>query len=178
MPHQCPECARFLSKALVAGLATAPAACPKCEATLTGEMFGLEAAAPPTPPTPATPATPRRKRVRPPSAESVRPPDQPAVRPPDRSPAEVRPGPDGDRDVLAGWDEPGGEVVDLDAWRGGAGGVDQQTVALVAAGAGALGIAVGAALSPSGRTRGAFLGALLAGIAGAVAASRMGRATD
>lgn len=40
-PEQCPECARFLSKAFVGGLADADAPCPKCGTTLTGAMFGV-----------------------------------------------------------------------------------------------------------------------------------------
>ena len=153
-PQQCPECARFLSGAFVAGLDAAPAPCPKCGTLLTAEMYG----------------------------GSVRPPDEPAVRPPDLPPAEVRePEPDGGRDVLAGWDETpapsagrrsgDAEVVDLARWRGENQGLEPETVALLVAGAGALGVAVGAALSPESRTKGAFVGAMLAAIAGVVATS-------
>ncbi|MBW3658589.1 MAG: hypothetical protein KY457_08115 [Actinobacteria bacterium] len=139
MPDQCPECARFLSKALISGLATAPAPCPKCDTTLTVEMFSA----------------------------SVRPPDEPAVRPPDLPPARVRTtDPAGDRDVLAGWDEhPIGDTGDVPARRD----LEPRQVALLVAGAGALGVAVGAALSPGSRGRGAFLGAMLAAIAGVFA---------
>lgn len=151
-PQQCPECARFLSGAFVTGLRTAPAPCPKCGTVLTAELFDA----------------------------SVRPPDEPAVRPPDLPPAEVRePEPDGGRDVLAGWDEPrptgrrsaDADVVDLARWREQHQGLERETVALLVAGAGALGVAVGAALTPESRTRGAFLGAMLAAIAGVVATS-------
>lgn len=152
MPQQCPECARFLSKALVSGLTTAPAPCPKCGTTLTAEMF----------------------------SESVRPPDAPPVRPPDLPPADVRAtDADGGRDVLAGWDEgrgiPEGDVVDLARWRSEHQGLEPEAVALLVAGAGALGVAIGAALSPSSRSRGAFLGAMIAAIAGVVASSRIRR---
>lgn len=51
MPAQCPECARFLARAFVEGLAEAPADCPKCGTTLTAEHFAA------------------------PSASSIRPPD-------------------------------------------------------------------------------------------------------
>lgn len=151
-PQQCPECARFLSGAFVSGLSSSPAPCPKCETMLTAEMFDA----------------------------SVRPPDEPAVRPPDLPPAEVRePDAGGARDVLAGWDEPGpptggrrsGDVVDLAEWRSQNRGLEPEAVALLVAGAGAFGVAVGAALSPESRTRGAFVGAMLAAIAGVVATS-------
>ncbi|MBW3618636.1 MAG: hypothetical protein KY461_00175 [Actinobacteria bacterium] len=152
MPQQCPECARFLSKALVSGLATAPAPCPKCGTTLGPEMF----------------------------SESVRPPDAPAVRPRDLPPAEVRTTPgDPGRDALAGWDEDragaSGDVVDLARWREQNQGLAPESVALLVAGAGALGVAIGAVLSPSSRPRGAFVGAMLAAIAGVVATSRVRR---
>lgn len=148
MPQQCPECARFLSKGLVEGLATAPAPCPRCGTTLTHAQF----------------------------SDSVRPPDAPPVRPPDVPPSTVRSDPAGDRDVLAGWDEGGeGEVVDLARWRPGEQGLEPEAVALLVAGAGALGVALGAALSPSSRPRGAFLGAMLAAIAGVVVTSRSRR---
>jgi len=37
---QCPNCGRFLSNALVEGLAEGPAPCPGCEVELTAAMFG------------------------------------------------------------------------------------------------------------------------------------------
>jgi hypothetical protein len=39
LPAQCPDCARFLAKAFVAGLAEGPAPCPKCGTELTAAMF-------------------------------------------------------------------------------------------------------------------------------------------
>lgn len=43
-PEQCPECARFLSKAFVAGLEDGPAACPGCGAELGSTSFEQEQA--------------------------------------------------------------------------------------------------------------------------------------
>ena len=90
-PEQCPECARFLSKTFVTGLAESDAACPKCGTTLTAEMFGVTEGAASEAATPAvsdagaataSSSPPPRKRVVPADDESVRP-----------------------SDVLEGWDE-------------------------------------------------------------------------
>ncbi|MDQ4129389.1 MAG: hypothetical protein M3133_00100, partial [Actinomycetota bacterium] len=60
MPPKCPKCGRFLSNAFARALLTAPADCPRCDATLTAEqVYGSEALAQAT----ALPVT------------SVRPPD-------------------------------------------------------------------------------------------------------
>lgn len=150
MPVQCPECARFLSKDLVAGLATAPASCPKCATPLTAAMFDGET--------------------------SVRPPDLPgggaSVRPPDLPATEVRTAGDGARDPLAGWDDPAD--AHLDRWQRPARGLDPAGLAVVGVGAGALGAGVGALVSPGRRGRGALLGAVV-GALGAIAGAQLSR---
>jgi hypothetical protein len=142
VPQQCPECARFLSKSFVEGLATAPAPCPKCAAPLTAELFS--------------------------PAESDRPPAGP-----DRSPAGSALDADAPRDVLAGWDRDDEEVVDMARWRRDHRGLAPEALAVVAAGAAALGAAAGASMSRDSRGRGAFLGVVLAAVVGVVAGSRL-----
>lgn len=79
MPERCPECGRFLSRDLIQSLLAEPAPCPRCETSLSADMFhGSDALV----------------HAPEPLAESVRPPDLP--------PGSVRA--DEERDVLAGWD--------------------------------------------------------------------------
>lgn len=156
MPEQCPECARFLSGDFVAALSAASAPCPKCEMTLTVEMFAVapDTGTGETPPPPVA------------AEASVRPPDRAAVRPPDLPADEVSPGAAGDGDPLAGWDTDR-EVVDLARWRREHRGLDPQAVAMLAVVAAGAGAGVGAAAS---RDRSRSRGALLGGLAGVLAA--------
>lgn len=154
-PEQCPECGRFLKRALVESLAVAPAACPKCEVELTASMFGAAPAA--APPAVAEPAVEEadvgEARVAAEAAAVV----SPSVRPPDLTPATVR-DPD---DPLAGWDAgvPLPPVGDRRPF-------PTDTV-VVAAGA-ALGAVAGSLLTERrarGGAAGALVGAVLAGAA-------------
>jgi len=143
-PSQCPQCGRFLSRDFVLGLATEAAPCPKCELLLSPAQFPdvLGAAAEP---------------------------DAPAPDASDEEPAgaaEVRSEVAGtDRDPLDGWDEPGGQVVDLERFRQEAPPAD----AVILAGTGLFGAVVGALVSQR-RGRGALVG-LLVGL-GAAATAR------
>jgi hypothetical protein len=138
-PSQCPQCGRFLSRDFVLGLATEPAPCPKCELLLSSAQFPEVLGA---------------------AAEPDAPDEEPA------GAAEVRAEvADADPDPLDGWDEPGGQVVDLDRFRQEAPPAD----AVILAGTGLFGAVVGALVSER-RGRGALLG-LLVGL-GAAATAR------
>lgn len=154
-PEQCPECGRFLKRALVEGLVDAPEPCPKCGLELTAEMFGGETQPPADPLPPPTPATP----AAPPTGPGVMAPPSTSVRPPDLPPDDVRDG----LDPLEGWDR--GVPAGLDAVR------DERPFPLdtvVVAGAAVLGAALGAGF---GRrpARDAALGALGGAIGAGVA---------
>jgi hypothetical protein len=165
VPEQCPECARFLSGDFVAALSAASAPCPKCDVTLTVEMFAVA----PDAGTGETPPPPMGADADP--EASVRPPDQAAVRPPDLPADDVGPGPGGGGDPLAGWDtDP--EVVDLARWRREHRGLDPQAVAMLAVVAVGAGAGVGAAAS---RDRSPSRGAVLGGLAGVLAALVVGQ---
>ncbi len=93
MPPKCPKCGRFLSNAFARALLTAPADCPRCDATLTAEqVYGTQALARAT----GLPVT--------------------SVRPPDLPPEVVRP--TAEPDVLEGWDRLGAERSDREARQG------------------------------------------------------------
>ncbi|WP_052666088.1 hypothetical protein [Nitriliruptor alkaliphilus] len=154
-PEQCPECGRFLKRALVDGLADAPAPCPKCGVELTAAMFGAAAVA-----APALAVDPLVPGV---AAETPVPDPLPlplasSVRPPDLEPDEVRGGPD----PLEGWD--------AGVPTGSAAIVDQRPFpidAAVVAGAALLGAALGATLGRRpvrDATLAAFGGAVGAGL--------------
>lgn len=177
-PQQCPECGRFLKRALVEGLTATPAPCPKCGTTLTAAMFGgaddVAVAAPavsggpgegsPDEGPPAIPPGITDPDVIAPEAAAPAITDPtpidaaPSIRPPDLAPELVR-----DRDdPLAGWDVGVAlpEVVDRRPF-------PTDTVLLVA---GAVGGAVVGTLTSERRGRAGVLGAL-AGV-GAVAVIR------
>ncbi|MEX0835066.1 MAG: hypothetical protein WD010_03175 [Nitriliruptor sp.] len=69
-PEQCPECGRFLKRALIVGLAEAPAPCPRCGVELTADRFGG-----------GTPTDPPATSVRPPDLrpDEVRDIDDPVA---------------------------------------------------------------------------------------------------
>jgi hypothetical protein len=140
-PSQCPQCGRFLSRDFVLGLATEPAPCPKCELLLSPAQFPevLGAA--------AAPDGPIEEPV---GAAEVR--------------AEVT---GADAEPLEGWDDPGGQVVDLDRFRQEAPPAD----AIILAGTGLFGAVVGALVSER-RGRGALIG-LLVGLAAAAKARQV-----
>lgn len=140
MPVQCPECARFLSNAFVAGLQKGPAPCPKCETELRSQQFeDAEGNA-------TTPVADRGSTGSAVAGEG-------SVRPPDLAPATVR---DGGPDPLAGWDRHGdaGPMVGLGpehdpAATGaaiGVGGVVGALIGAVAADRSVLGALVGGAI--------------------------------
>ena len=175
-PHQCPECGRFLKNALVEGLATAPAPCPKCEVELTAELFGPAEATPseatpveagPGPAVaPATSASPLAGADPASTASPAAPTDRAvperaaaSVRPPDLEPGRVRDA----ADPLAGWDAglPPPPVEDRRPF-------PTDTV-LVAAGAGVGALA--GALASDRQLRGGVVGA----VAGAVATGAVRR---
>lgn len=142
-PSQCPQCGRFLSQGFILGLATEPAPCPKCGRLLSPAQFTevLGAAAEPDGPV-----------EEPAGAAEVR--------------AEVRTEIAGaDADPLDRWDDPGGQVGDLDRFRQEAPPAD----AIILAGTGLFGAVVGALVSER-RGRGALIG-LLVGL-GAAAKAR------
>jgi hypothetical protein len=157
---QCPECARFLAGAFVAGLEETPAPCPGCAVLLgPGPSVAAADAAPaaasgaasagPTeePDVPADPAQP--------SAAGRDPVADPGATP-DASP-EVTPAPAGSRDPLAGWDPDGPP----DLLPQGGPTLPEPAVAGALAGGGLL---LGLLLAGRGRRgRGALLG-LLAGL--------------
>lgn len=166
---QCPECGRFLSGAFVEGLAVESTPCPKCETLLTASHFDLDG--------PGADARPDGADEEPAGAAALREeqPDLPestrdpvaaaaptSVRPPDLDPTDVR------DDVLADWDRPGADVLDLAARRTD---TSAPPDAAVVAGAGAAGLLLGALLSDR-RTRGGLLGLLL-GVVAAAAARRV-----
>lgn len=142
-PQQCPTCGRFLKRALVEGLAEAPAPCPRCGSELTAATFGLDAGAVVT--APVTEAAPAAAA--------------PSVRPPDLSPADVRDAPD----PLAGWDagEPSGPAGIRDERP-----FPIDTVAVV--GAAAVGAVLGATFGDR-RVRDGIFGALGGAVGAAVA---------
>ncbi|MTV25924.1 hypothetical protein FTX61_10965 [Nitriliruptoraceae bacterium ZYF776] len=189
-PQQCPECGRFLKNALVEGLASAPAPCPKCGIELTAGMFDEdggsvvpsptgesaapeEATAAPAvdpdgpPPLPAAALAAEDPAAAPAAGATQAAPPPPAVA--DLADASVRPpdlSPDEVRDTpdpLAGWDA-GAPVV-------GGPVADRRpfpTDTVVVGGAGVVGLLVGLLL---GRRRGrdaaagALAGVLVAGVA-------------
>jgi hypothetical protein len=156
-PAKCPECGRFLAKAFVADLTSSPQPCPKCETTLTAELFTDEIAAPP----PAAPAV------------SAPPAVPAAVRPPDLDPGDVRVGEDGRRDPLDGWDTDTAAVYELDRFRAGR---QPPPDAAILAGTGLAGALLGAAATRR-RGKGALLG-LAAGVAAGAVARQVWRLPD
>ena len=130
-PKQCPNCGRFLSNALVEGLADGSAPCPGCEVQLTAGLFG--------------------DRAGPDGTDDLA---APSVRPPDLPPEQVR---DDASDVLDGWDR-GAGAAEIASWAQDRRPFPTDTVVVAS---GALGGALlGAVLTPR-RGRGAVVGALL-----------------
>jgi hypothetical protein len=180
-PQQCPECGRFLKKAFVESLTSTPTPCPRCEAELTVETFGLEEVIPPAPaPASPTPADAQGTTGEPPSpagvplAADVPPPPgavdgppaaggvEPSVRPPDLQPGTVR---DATGDVLEGWDPDGpAPVVDRAPF---------PTDLVVMLTSGAAGALLGGLFGERG-CRGAFLGGA-SGVLGAGVARKVWR---
>jgi hypothetical protein len=178
VPAQCPECARFLSKDFVAGLAVEPANCPKCGRELTvaefPEVFGPAedlqevdepAGAAVLRDTEPGDLGPGEAPGEPPVEESA-PAGAPSVRPPDLDPTDVRVADDGGPDPLAGWDESAASVLDLEAYRDR--GIAPPPDGVIVAGAGLFGALLGLLLARR-RGRGALFGALLGLIAGGAA---------
>jgi hypothetical protein len=154
LPAQCPDCARFLAKAFVAGLAAEPAPCPKCGTELTAVMFSESA--PEAFPAAATPAAD----------------DAPSVRPPDLAWDAVQ---GDDRDPLAGWDTgAGGAIFDLADYRDRR--LQPPPDGAIVLGAGLFGAIFGAFLTRR-RGVGALLGLLL-GVLGAGAARQVWKLED
>ncbi len=151
-PQQCPACGRFLKNDLVQSLADGDQPCPRCAATLTGEMFGVGATDP---------------VGTPPTAEARG--DDASVRPPDLAPEQVR----DDGDVLAGWDV-GADAAEIATWNHDRAPFPTDTV-VVAAGA-VLGGVLGATVLPS-RLKGAVIGTGL-GIGVGAAVRQVWRLTD
>jgi hypothetical protein len=172
-PQQCPECGRFLKKAFVESLTSTPTPCPRCEAGLTVETFGLEEVIPPAPgpasPTAAdasaTPGGPAVDVPPPPGAVDGPPAGggvEPSVRPPDLQPGTVR---DATGDVLSGWDPQGPAAV-----------VDRApfpTDLVVLVTSGAVGALLGGLFGERG-CRGALLGGA-SGVLGAAVARKVWR---
>jgi hypothetical protein len=158
-PQQCPACGRFLKNGLVQSLIDGDQPCPRCDATLTAEMFGVgrPAGEPAPDPTPAG-----VQRV---AAEG----GDASVRPPDLAPEQVR----DDGDVLAGWDV-GADAAEIASWNHDRAPFPTDTV-VVAAGA-VLGGVLGAILLPV-RLKGAVIGAGL-GIGVGAAVRQVWRLTD
>lgn len=169
-PAQCPECGRFLSKGLVASLAVESVSCPKCGTLLSASQFDLDphgADARPDGPDeePAGAAALRQDQPAVPAVDASSGGDASeatSVRPPDLDPSSVR---GSSEDVLAGWDQSGGDVVDLSDRRGGS---DAPPDAAVVAGAGVAGALLGMVVA-SRRGRGGVIGLLLGLLAGAAA---------
>jgi hypothetical protein len=145
-PSQCPQCGRFLSRDFVLGLATEASPCPKCDAVLSPAQF---------PEVLGAAAVPDAPDEEPAGAAQVR--------------AEVA---KTDPDPLAGWDEPGGQVVDLERFRQEAPPAD----AVILAGTGLFGAVVGALVSER-RGRGALVG-LLVGLGAAATARQVWKLPD
>jgi hypothetical protein len=177
-PPQCPECGRFLKRAVVDALTDDPTACPRCGTGLVAAMFA-DAADDATAPAPTGPGAEAAEE------RSVRPPDlgraDPAttrilevtgggpgsVRPPDLPPVTVR---DEPRDVLEGWDV-GADPAELERWRHDRPPFPTDTV--IVAGAGVAGALLGALVADR-RARGAVLGGL-AGVVGAAVCRQVWR---
>lgn len=152
-PAQCPECARFLSKAFVASLGEADAPCPKCETILTASMFGE-------PPVDGTTSAGADER----STAAVD--DTSSVRPSDGS---VR-SPDGP-DVLRGWDTGGAPVSTItDPDRGP--GPSAPCLAVFAASGAIAGGLIARLVRGGGAVQ--AVGAALGAVAGAAAAQATG----
>lgn len=158
-PEQCPACGRFLKRALVEGLAAAPAPCPKCEIELTAEMFAVPAPGPASAAAPEPPPGPPPAAASAPAAMEVTAAVATSVRPPDLVPDEVRGGPD----PLAGWDA--GVPAGVEAIR------DQRPFpvdTVLVLGAAAVGAAVGAVVGVR-PLRDAPIGALVGAVGAGVA---------
>lgn len=173
-PAQCPECGRFLARALVLDLATEAADCPRCGHRLSAAMFPDvlgQAAAPDAPAEePAAAAELRGDDV--PTTDPEATSDERSVRPPDLDPGDVRHDAEG-RDPLAGWDQPGGDVVELEAYRLGR---RPPPDGAIVAGAGLAGALVGSTMTRR-RGTGAALGLTL-GVAAAAVARQVWRLPD
>ena len=153
LPAQCPDCARFLAKAFVAGLAEEPAPCPKCGIELTAAMF-----------------TESADDTVPAAAAAAAADDPPSVRPPDLAWEAVQVD---DREPLAGWDT-GGAVFDLADYRERR--LQPPPDGAIVLGAGLFGALLGALLSRR-RGLGALLGLLL-GVLGAGTARQVWKLED
>jgi hypothetical protein len=167
-PPQCPECGRFLKRAVVDALTDDPTACPRCGTGLVAAMFADLTDDATAAETAGAEASGER---------SVRPPDlgradaattrvlevtgggPGSVRPPDLPPVTVR---DEPRDVLEGWDV-GADPAELERWRHDRPPFPTDTA--IVAGAGVAGALLGAVVADR-RARGALLGGL-AGVVGA-----------
>ncbi len=175
-PAQCPECARFLSKAFVASLDDGEQPCPKCETLLGASQFGGE---PEADTTTAPAVADEESDAAEPVAETSTAPDRTSVRPPDLEPAAVRADAGGrpplegtPEDPLGGW-QTGGNVVDLDDFRRSAGPFDSPVV--VTAAAAAAGALLGSLVSRR-RGLGAVVGAVTAAGAAQAATQLRNRA--
>ena len=151
-PQQCPACGRFLRNDLVQSLAHGDQPCPRCEATLTAEMFGVGVT----------------DGERAPSAAEDGG-DEASVRPPDLAPEHVR----DDGDVLSGWDV-GADPAEIASWNRDRAPFPTDTV-VVAAGA-VLGGVLGATVLRA-RLKGAVIGAGL-GIGVGATVRQVWRLTD
>lgn len=174
-PVQCPECGRFLKKSFVASLADEPAPCPGCETELRPELFDAptEGSAAPTSTSASSGSTEPETASDTSDTSDASDTDAndtsdsgTSVRPPDLAPEEVR----DHTDVLSGWDSGVGQQ--LDAWA-----TDRPpfpTDAVVVAGAGLAGLAIGAVVGRDRRATAAAAGATV-GILSAAVARRIWR---
>lgn len=192
-PQQCPECGRFLSKALVDSLLQGDEPCPKCETMLTASMFYEFVADPDeleepvdepddTAPVSGPDLRDEALDAADPAALDATPSTVTAgavtgVRPPDLAPRGVHEtdrapgGPAADGDVLADWDT-ADDVVELSDWRRSRGGAPVDAIVLACGGvAGAL---LGLLTARERRGTGAVLG-LVTGVAGAAISRQVWR---
>jgi hypothetical protein len=177
--QRCPDCGRFLPRGFVASLADRRAPCPRCGVELDGARLASDDATTAEEPAVQQPAVPRPVAQEPgaqepgaqdperellvtsapaPAGVDDRPADA-SVRPPDLAPDTVR------DDVLAGWDV-GVGPTQMTRWREDRRPFPTDTV--VVAGAAAAGLVVGAVLDDR-HGRGAAIGTVVGGVAGAAA---------
>lgn len=160
-PLQCPACGRFLAGSFVADLAATDEPCPRCERLLTAVPDGEGTVT-------VRLADEVAPGDEPPTWESAGQREDPSIRPPDLAPDQV-----GSSDPLADWDEPGGEVVELDRWRGQRQGVPDLTAL---AGATLFGAVLGALIGER-RGRMVLFGAAV-GLIGMAASRRIWELED